>query len=72
MNKQAFDLMMARFDSLEDGIGHIKGVLDDQDRRIGSLDDTRSNQRGIMLGGGAAVTFFAGVATWIVDHMGKN
>ena len=70
MDKQAFDLMMKRFDTIEEGIGDIKSTMVSQDGRILSLENTRTNQSGIMVGGGAVVTFFAGVVTWLVDHLG--
>lgn len=46
----------------------IEQKMDTHDTRIKSLEDTRTSQRGMMLGGGAVVTFFAGISAWVVDH----
>lgn len=72
MDKQAFDLMMKRFDSVENGISDLKEGMGLYGERIESLEDTRTQQRGIMIGGGAVVTFFAGLAAWLVDHFYKG
>ena len=69
MDKQAFDLMMSRFDGLEKGISDLKTSIKDQNGRVRSLEDTRSHQRGIMAAGGVAVTVFSGFATWVVNHL---
>lgn len=66
MDDQTFRLIMSRFDTLEDG---IKSINDTLDPRISSLETTRTKQHGIMIGGGALVTFFAGMFSWVINHV---
>lgn len=68
MDPQAFQLLMDRFDSVDDELKEIKAAFNSQELRISSLEDTRSRQRGIMIGGGMVVTFCASMFTWVVDH----
>lgn len=58
--KESLDKLHEKFDA----------TVEKHDDRLKSLERTRANQRGIMVGGGAVVTFFAGVVAWVVDHMG--
>jgi hypothetical protein len=69
MDKQAFDLMMKRFDHIDKNMGDIKSTMVSQDGRILSLENTRTNQRGVMIGGGAVVAFFSGIVVWVVNHL---
>lgn len=55
--------------SIEDTVKSIDGKVDQHAGRLTSLETTRERQRGIMIAGGAGVTFFS----WLVSHLaGKS
>lgn len=64
-------LMLQYLQDIKDGVTRIENKVETQDTRISSLEETRTTQRGIMIGGGTVVTFFAGCVAWLVDHWGK-
>lgn len=57
---------------IKDSVDRIEAKQDAQSARISSLEETRTTQKGMMIGGGAVVTFFAGCTAWLVDHWGKS
>lgn len=61
-------LMLQYLKDIKDTTIRIEQNQDKDGERISSLERTRSNQRGIMLGGGTVVTFFAGLVTWLMDR----
>lgn len=65
-------LMLQYLKDIKENTVRIENKLDKHDDRIGSLEDTRTNQRGIMIGGGGVVTFFAGAAAWVVNYWSKQ
>ena len=68
MDKQAFDLMMSRFDNLDGSIDEIKGMQKDHGTRLGSLEETRAKQRVSLSILSVLVTTFSGVASWLASH----
>ncbi len=65
MDKQAFDLVMKRFDSLDSSIGEVKGLCNDLDVRTTSLEGSRIRQRAAISLGGFVVTIFSTVCSWL-------
>lgn len=61
-------LMLQYLKSIDDKTTRIEEKLDKHDDRIGSLEDTRAKQRGIMIAGGTGVTLLSGFLSWL----GKN
>jgi hypothetical protein len=47
----------------------LDAALDTHGDRISSLEDTRSEQRGIMISGGAFVTTLSGIAAYVVNKI---
>ncbi len=54
--------------SIDERTARIEGKLDGHADRLSSLEETRAKQRGVMAAGGAAVTMFSGLASWIGRH----
>ncbi len=65
------ETMLHYVKSIADGVIRLEEKMDlmsaDQNDRISSLETTREQQRGIMIGGGTMVTLFAGAVTWLVN-----
>lgn len=72
MDQQAFDLMMSRFDNIDENLSDIKLSSGKHEKRIRSLEDTRTSQKGIMIGGGTAVTTLAGAVTWLINTLMRH
>ncbi len=47
----------------------LDAALDGHGERLNSLEDTRTEQRGMMLGGGMVVTALSGVAAYITNKL---
>ena len=62
--------MTDRIDYIKESLDKLHEKFDNtsekHDTRLKSLERTRDNQRGIMAGGGAVVTLFAGLVAWVV------
>lgn len=75
MDKQLFDMMRDRFDGLETrmdkGFTEVKSQMTEQqghtNERLGSLEKTREQQRGIMIGGGVVVSAVSSFFAWLVS-----
>lgn len=70
MDKQAFDLMMARFDRIEEGQEKLHSTFstnfEDHSSRINVLEKKDVHRTGVMIGGGAVITFLSGIVSWIM------
>jgi len=64
MDKQAFDLLMKRFDRVDQDNAEIKKAAQDSTTRISTLEKKDAHRTGIMVGGGAVITFFSGLVSW--------
>lgn len=69
MDKQAFDLMMARFDNIDTNIEQVKGGMKGHNDRLTSLEETRTKQRTVMTVGSVFVTFFSTAISWVIAHV---
>lgn len=65
MDKQAFDLMMSRFDNLDSSIDEVKTMQVGHGERLGSLETTRTKQRTALSIFGVFVTAFSTICSWI-------
>jgi len=65
-------LILQYLKDIKEAVTRVEDKQDIQDNRLNGHDLKFERQSGVMIGGGAVVTFFAGLAAWVVDHWSKS
>lgn len=74
MDPQAFNLLMERFDSVEQGQREIKAALSGPqglEPRLRTLENERTLRTGVMVGGGAVVAGLSTLGAFLVTNWHK-